>query len=188
MSKIQASQENPIDRVIVQICEGVSDSFYVTNHSPNILTTYSLIAGIVAIFGVLNGSSVQFTAGVVVSYFFDCLDGYFARKYGMVSEFGDYYDHVKDAVVVFLLKTALFYRYPNQTKWAIPLFSVMMYLMAMHIGCQQHFVEGKGSETIDMYMTLCPKRDLIYLTRFFGSGTYYLFLIMYFNYTMYMNK
>ena len=34
-----------------------------------------------------------------ISYFFDVLDGIYAREYNMVSEFGDYYDHIKDIVV-----------------------------------------------------------------------------------------
>ena len=31
-----------------------------------------------------------------VGYFFDCMDGHFARKYNMVTEFGDMYDYITD--------------------------------------------------------------------------------------------
>ena len=41
----------------------------------------------------------------IFAYIFDCLDGYVARTYNMVTKFGDYYDHVTDVLklVVFLI-------------------------------------------------------------------------------------
>jgi len=35
----------------------------------------------------------------LISYMFDCWDGYYARKYNMESKFGDYYDHVSDMFI-----------------------------------------------------------------------------------------
>ena len=32
----------------------------------------------------------------IISYFFDCMDGCYARKYKMTSKFGDYYEHIVD--------------------------------------------------------------------------------------------
>jgi phosphatidylglycerophosphate synthase len=49
-----------------------------------------------------------------ISYFFDCCDGYYARKYNMCTKFGDFYDHVKDWVINFLFIGLLIYRNKNK--------------------------------------------------------------------------
>ena len=40
---------------------------------------------------------------LLIFYFMDCLDGHFARKYNMVTVFGDYFDHFVDILSLSLL-------------------------------------------------------------------------------------
>ena len=32
-------------------------------------------------------------------YIFDCIDGFYARKYNMTTVFGDWYDHISDILI-----------------------------------------------------------------------------------------
>lgn len=44
----------------------------------------------------------------VLSYVFDCIDGQYARLYGMTTDFGDMYDHISDVVVTVLVYIVAF--------------------------------------------------------------------------------
>jgi len=35
---------------------------------------------------------------LMISYYFDMMDGYIARKYDQVTEFGDWFDHISDLI------------------------------------------------------------------------------------------
>lgn len=65
---------------------------------PNVLTFFSLIAGIGS--GVLFATGHWAWAAIVFqcSYFFDCLDGKVARLLGIASEFGKKLDFIADSI------------------------------------------------------------------------------------------
>ena len=46
-----------------------------------------------------------------ISQVFDVFDGYLARRYNMSSKFGDYFDHIADAIKTILLFYILFIKY-----------------------------------------------------------------------------
>jgi hypothetical protein len=62
--------------------------------TPNGITTLSLIFGIASAYYLYKGKIYMFALLYTISYFFDVMDGHFARKYKMVSKGGDYYDNV----------------------------------------------------------------------------------------------
>lgn len=41
--------------------------------------------------------------GFLIGYLFDCLDGYYARKYDQCTNFGCYFDHINDIIMTLLL-------------------------------------------------------------------------------------
>ena len=47
----------------------------------------------------------------MLGYYFDCIDGPMARKYNMVTVFGDYYDHGTDIICFTLVNYYYFTLY-----------------------------------------------------------------------------
>ena len=191
MRKIPGELENPIDNVLLNLSEWLCPFLYKTGHTPNMITTYSLIMGVLSCYFLWKGQVFLFGICYAMSYFFDCVDGHFARKYHMETEFGDMYDHIKDVSVYIILIIVIYMKCSKNI--SIPLvilFLVFTYLMTMHMGCQQRNYldddeEPDHSKFLNTTRSLCPNKDDIKWTRFFGSGTYNLFLILMISYICY---
>ena len=108
--KIPKKYENPYNNIILEICEYISPTIYKLNITPNIITTIGVICTILSIYKFCHNQKYQAAIFWYLQYFFDCLDGYIARKYNMETEFGDYYDHITD-VLGYLSISYLFYCY-----------------------------------------------------------------------------
>jgi phosphatidylglycerophosphate synthase len=184
MRKINNEYENPIDDILLDLSEFVSPFFHNLGFNPNGLTFLSLITGVLSIYFLYKQQIIIFAILFFTSYFFDCLDGHFARKYDMVTKFGDLFDHYKDSFVAILLAVMLFYNYKNNKYilLAILLFIFLIVSSSIHMGCQQ--VLYNGTYTEDEYLDYLKPilhwlkfdneekcKDLIKYTRFFGSGT-----------------
>lgn len=175
MRKVASAFENPFDDVLLHVAEAVCPLFRATGHTPNVITTYSCIAGAYALFALYKRQFAHFGIAWAVSYFFDCLDGHFARKYHMVTEFGDYYDHISDAVQAGIaMILILSYKPPLKL---VVLLMVTMYLSLKHFGCQERLYkasphyDGVAAATLDAYESMCPQQSDIAWTRLFGAGT-----------------
>ena len=95
---------NPIDNILIDLSIYVGKplskySFF----TPNVFTTMSLVISLVGIYLIYNEIYKIGAILVFIGYFFDCLDGNFARAYNMVTHFGDLYDHISDLVKYILL-------------------------------------------------------------------------------------
>jgi hypothetical protein len=185
MRKIDRSLENPIDNVLLDMCEYISPALRSSGHTPNILTTYSLITGVLSAVALYKGRIGLFVVLYMLSYFFDCADGHYARKYDMVTRFGDLYDHIKDASVSLLIAFIIYKRYkPLVQLWMVILFVILFILMNVHMGCQQKNMEpgvkknGVETETLDSTIILCRQSSWIHVTKYFGVGTFQILTIL----------
>lgn len=183
MRKIESNHENPIDDIFLHITEIISPFLYTTGHTPNIITTYSFISGLISLYFLYNGNSIYFALYYMLGYFFDCVDGYFARRYAMTSKYGDLYDHFTDIVVNGLVYFYIFNKvrdFKTLTSLKISLvigLVVLSYLAFSHIGCQQKMLEKEvHDESLDVLQKLCPDKDHIKMSRFFGTGTLNLYI------------
>jgi len=179
MRKVSRLYENPIDNLFINIADAVSDSFHRTGHTPNVITTYSALCGVFAIRAVESGALIQFIVSMTLCYFFDCLDGFMARKYNQETVFGDLYDHVKDIVVVCGVISVVLRKYGRQVV-NLKVFAVaacLFALMMVNFGCQQQRFDRGYNETLDVFKPLCRCPDYIRITRMFGSGTMIVVLI-----------
>lgn len=182
--KIPDHLDDPFDNMLYRICDKLSHPFYLTNHTPNMITTYSLITGILACYFLYKEKIYLFISFYLLSYFFDCFDGYFARRYKMTSKFGDIYDHVKDTIVNLLLVFVIFYKYYQSITLANVIIIVILFtLFTMHMGCQQKYYKSTNgdsnhSETIDAYEVMCENKEHLRYTRFFGPGMLTVFVVM----------
>ena len=190
MRKIPCDLENPIDNVIYDLSNRLCPFFYKTGHTPNMITTYSLIMGLLSCYFLWKGQVVLFGVCYAISYFFDCMDGHFARKYKMTSKFGDMYDHIKDVAVYLILIIVIYIKCSKNINIPlILLFLVFTYLLIMNTGCQQKNCtkdeNPDDSKSLNITRSLCPNKDAIKWTRYFGAGSYTLFLILIISYICY---
>ena len=171
VNKIPRDLDNPFDNLFNDLAEWVSESFYATGHTPNMITTYSLIFGLLSIYFLSKNNVLLFFVCWITSYFFDCFDGYFARKYSMTSQFGDYYDHIKDTFVSVLLYYYV-YTHFKITTLDIYVLIIATVLMHIHLGCQQIYTrKDDNTEYLDKFQGMCPDISFLEWSRYFGPGT-----------------
>jgi phosphatidylglycerophosphate synthase len=187
MSKLHSDDENPVDHVLLKGCDYLLPYFKKLNFTPNGLTTLSNIFSIMGIYSFTQNLPIQFYVFIWLGYFFDCMDGHYARTYKMTSKFGDYYDHISD---VFLLLVFAYFVYKYYGKYftlstlsgQVFILSslIVLYLMGKHIGCQEKIHEENGddleqSHSLAILKNLCPNEADVKWTRYFGIGSGFLY-------------
>lgn len=169
MRKIPKEIENPIDNIIIDIAEHFCPSFKSLKFTPNDITTLSLITGLIAAYFLYKDNIPMFSVFFILSYFFDCMDGFYAREYNMVTNFGDKYDHYKDAIVNILIVVVFIYRYKSLLGSMLIILALIPYLI--QLGCQEKVYERPDSPSLSELKNMCPRKTDIRYTRYLGGGT-----------------
>jgi len=182
MRKISSNYENPIDNFLYIIIENISDTVHKYNISPNMITTFSNINALIGIYYLYKRNFILGAIFYFIAYFFDCLDGYIAIKYNLVTKFGDYYDHISDFIKLFLYFYVLYIINPTLFIQLIPLYIILILFLLLHLHYQELLYSKKNeSDTLFWINYIIPtclkpknkeqlKINLSY-TRFFGCGT-----------------
>jgi len=177
MRKIDSILDNPIDNFFIYLAEVSSPFLYKTGHTPNIITTYSFISGLASLYFLYLDKRREFAFFFVLNYIFDCFDGYFARRYDMITPFGDFYDHVTDILIPFGMLVILGIKYYQRRSFprlsVLILLGSLIFLTLVQFGCQQKHIsdDKKIEESLDKLIPLCPNKERIHISKFFGSGT-----------------
>lgn len=182
---IPKKDECPTDVLMNEIADMLSPTFKKLGFTPNQITSLSLIFGILAVLALWKKRIIAFAVLYIISYFFDCMDGYYARKYKMTSEIGDWYDHIKDIIVGLLVFAVILIRYKCSVKMWV-LISVFMLvftiLLGMFVGC--HAKVYKEGNSTNFLKAFCPGKtreenikSMQYL-KYFGTGTWTMILII----------
>ena len=183
MRKISSEYENPWDNIMIGLSESLCPMFYSIGFNPNMITTLSNISCIITILLLLNCNYYWAALFLLISYFFDCLDGHFARKYNMVTVFGDYYDHISDLLKILGVLITLYYIDKEKFIKVIPVIILLGILMSIHMGCQESLYGTNESVTLEPTRQLCPVSNInnkdsvqnaLSSTKYFGCGTFYL--------------
>lgn len=184
MSKLPSSMENPFDDLIIKGCDTVSTFIRETipDITPNNITTISFLMGGIGVYFLHKRNIFLFSVFFLLFYILDCLDGFYARKYDMVTRFGDLYDHTKDAVIFLVIMYIVFKNYKDKIGIKLGIFFMLaLFFMNLHISLQQCIYSetnrDKIPETIDFFSGVCPDKKWIQYTRFFGTGTFCLIII-----------
>lgn len=184
MGKIPDEHECPIDVILCKLGHKLAPTFKKLNFTPNCITTLSLIFGILSAIALWKGYVWLFAILYFISYFFDCMDGLYARKYKMTSKFGDWYDHIKDGVVITILLVVIYYRYRNRCSSGtavvlVTLLIVMSVLTLAFVGCQAK-TSAKSGDSMNLHTKLCvgdPYKNLKWI-RYMGTGVWTLVFIV----------
>lgn len=136
--KIPPEYENPIDNILLDLCEeaiSICKRFKIT---PNAITLFRILIGILTIYN-FNFSCNYFypITGTAIFYWFDCLDGHLARSTNQVTVLGDYLDHYADICFFISLLASMFIKkYTNKLIICIIIICIS-YLSFIHLGLQQ---------------------------------------------------
>ena len=197
MRKLNIKYENPIDNFIYIFVEQMAPYMNEFNISPNMITTIGNMSWIYGIYLIYNDEFYFGSLFFALSYYFDCLDGYVARKYNKLSIFGDYYDHISDMIKGFSYIFILFYKNSKLFFKFIPLIIIFSILVTIHLSYQEKLYNKKNnSPTLTFLHNFVPEflqtnnknniKKRLSFTRFFGTGTWNLLLsliIIYFGFS-----
>lgn len=179
--KIPEELECPNDNIVRQICDNTACYYKYMNMTPNNLTTLSLITGLLSVWSFYKSKYVYACALFLLSYYFDCIDGIYARKYNMQSVFGDYYDHFSDYLKMILLIGVAIYKLSECKQlgtlhiFILVVVVISFILMLIQLGCQEVYHNEKHSPSLSFFKNLCYNKDkpedIMAITKFFGCGT-----------------
>lgn len=184
--KTNSENEGPIDTFLYKICENISEFFYKTGHTPNTITTYSFILGLASAYFYYHNHLFLFAICFIVSYLFDCLDGYMARKYNMKSDFGEYYDSISDGTVIVLLLYIVYIKhYHKLNSLLLFIFATFVILLNLELSCQEKIINNENPTVFKKTLReLCPEtivsKDNSYFSylRWFSPATFNLVFML----------
>ena len=153
--------------------------------TPNGVTWLSNISSLIALVFLWNKNLLLFFVFWHMNYWFDCMDGYMARKYNMVSDYGDMIDHVGDWASLVGICVILAYKYKLFKNWqkniGYILFAGISLIMSfIHAGCTERIAEKnkvkfKKSKTLEPTKGACLDTKWLNFTKFWGIGNSNLF-------------
>jgi len=183
MRKLESKYDGIIDNLISFFIP--SHSKYLNNLTPNQITTISVFFSILTIF--FYYKKYYLIAGItfILSYIYDCLDGYHARRKNMITKKGDWYDHITDVLFNNLIFLMIFNNF-RKTKYLIYICIIFIFLLittSIHFGCQEQIYKKKNkfkSTYFNSFISQClnkknPSKILQY-SRYFSSGMLILYM------------
>lgn len=192
--KIPIKYNNKIDRVVFgKLTHPVIDWGYKNNWTPNFFTTLSFMFQLLSIYYLRTLNPIVFSFFYILGYYFDCVDGPMARKYDMVTVFGDYYDHGTD-MICFAIANYYYITVYNLFNHNFILFSYLFMSLGLlkYIGLQEKYYDSKKGDierSPFLYWTtiLIKKNETIKMYRYFSFTVFVIFFssipaqIYYFN-------
>jgi phosphatidylglycerophosphate synthase len=179
--KLPEYYDDPVDLLYLSYSEKLNPYFKQLGFTPNGITTLSFIFGLITVWLYYKQQYILAGLSYIVSYFFDVMDGNFARTYKMTSQFGSLYDSVSDVTVVILL-AYLFITNKHFGKNGLYIKMIMTLLLigllmifGYHYSCQDKYYEehrnnSDDKTTTNMPLPKCFDHNHMYYTRYFGTG------------------
>jgi phosphatidylglycerophosphate synthase len=178
-NKVPDKYENFFDLLILNFIDTHIDKYKQLNFTPNKLTFMAFITGLLAAYLIYKKQYKYAAFMFLLSYYFDLVDGKFARKYNMVTKMGDYLDHGSDYIKTILLFVALYYDDTNKFKRLIPLFLLFLLLIVFGAFIQETlFQKDKSiiSKIAEFKFSEKFAINNISLLKYIGFGTGHLLL------------
>ena len=156
----------------------MNPTFYRLGMTPNMLTALSILFGVFTFVAFLKEQYVVASVLFWISYLFDCCDGNFARKYRLVTKFGDKLDHMNDLFRNGLVLALIMWKDLNRIHFFF-IVCILIMLTAYHMSCQElNYDKPEESATLN-FVQLCKDKRHIRWTRYGGCGTLVIFMTIY---------
>ena len=182
--KVPECMENQVDAVLVNIAEPLS--VLIQKISPhitaNIITAIGLVIGVACIACITKGYYLAAFGLYWLCYFFDVLDGYYARKYDMITKFGDYFDHFRDVFINVIVCWLIWWKLEDPSLRNIFIITLIVFLIGMlsHFGCQeQNATVTEHNDCLSILKPLVKHKEYISFTKYFGCGTFILVISLF---------
>jgi phosphatidylglycerophosphate synthase len=169
-----------IDSIMYSIVDPLDKVFRKFNFNPNMITTISIIFGIIGLYFFYKGSyfSIPFYFMYIL---LDYSDGYFARKYDMVTDFGDYYDHIRDGVfIITLIILFLVKIYKNKKHKKNLIFILILVLFYSCISFSSYMCtekDQKHNDSMNWAKNMCVYEEFFKRNKFIDIGS--LFVVVF---------
>ena len=173
--KLKIEHEDPINNILSVFVDCIAPVFYKLNITPNQVTLLSFVLSLSSVYYLLKNNLRMAALLWGMSYFFDCLDGYMARRYKLFSKYGDYYDHFSDTIGYL----GLIYVLWRQKKYnTIKILLFMLIPLKIHLSCRENIYDKKEeSETLNIIDTCLDPLNTIKYSRWFGDGFHNLLIV-----------
>ena len=178
VNKIPTELENPIDVILYNQVDKDLDFYKKLGLTPNGLTTISLVLSLLSIYNFHYDNYFLAALLFFIGYYFDCADGKMARKYNMISEFGDLYDHISDTIKILVL-FFIIYKKSFDKFLKILIVSILLLILFLNFIICQNTIQQKINKNFVKYNFIdnfniigsdnCEEK--IKYLKYFGSGT-----------------
>jgi len=145
---------NPVDKLFNYIGDKMNPVLYNFGFTPNTLTTLSLLFAISSMYLFYIDYRIIASVFFIINYFFDVIDGQFARNYNMVTEFGDLYDHITDCSILVILLIIMYKKNSKLFIKLIPIMLILGILSLSDLGCTQ-LIRTEKSKSIGFTSNFC---------------------------------
>ncbi len=172
-NKIPNEYENIVDLNIMKFINSHIHIYKKLGFTPNKLTIMAMITAILTLYLIHKKEYKYAAIFFLISYYFDSADGKFARKYNMVTKFGDYFDHGVDTLKYILIIIFLYKDDPEKIKRIVPLVAFILLICGFHILVQETLFEKEKNKSIIGIIKLNKQfaENNLYLIKYFGCGT-----------------
>ena len=199
MRKIPNHLENPIDNIYYYYVKKIAARLYKKKITPNQITTVGNIIGFIGLYLLYKKMYLSIALFYMIRYFFDCLDGYYARTHNLVSIFGDYYDHYSDLIIFISYLWILFLNNPRLFMYSLIIIGILFIGLCIHLYYQEiYYANMHEAPTINIIQKIIPsfikpknKKDLeqkLKYSRLFGCGTFTLTITIIIIYYYFFDK
>lgn len=181
MRKISRDKDNFIENIFIDISELLCPLFKYFHFTPNMITGINIICSILCLYYLYIEKYNLGVLFLILTYLFDALDGFYARKYKMETYFGDLLDHYTDYIFyIGLYYLILFKIHFKNNKYFLIILCILTINTIMHLSCIELFnpASPEVNTQLSQLIKFCPNKKCIYYTKYFGTGTLILFLII----------
>jgi phosphatidylglycerophosphate synthase len=178
-NKLPTYYDDPVDLFYKRYIDILNPHFKKAGMTPNMITSISFFFGLLTCYLYYKSNYILAGLSYIISYFFDTMDGYFARLYGMGSVFGSYYDSVSDNIVVLII-VYMFYNKSGYIKpWIKPTIFFILLFFALgciyQMSCQEKYTKKTQEEHVSDGLAFlnnvkCKDFENMKYTRYFGPG------------------
>tara|TARA_Y100001958_G_C21219245_1_gene544621 strand:- start:1243 stop:1809 length:567 start_codon:yes stop_codon:yes gene_type:complete len=181
MRKIHRSKDNPIENIFIDISELLCPLFKYFHFTPNMITGINIICSILCLYYLYIEEYKLGVLFFILTYLFDALDGFYARKYKMETHLGDLLDHYTDYIFYIGLYYLLLFKIPfKNTQNVLIVLFILSFTSIMHLGCIEHYnISPSNVNTqLSQLTKFCPDKKYIHYTKYLGPGTLILVIIL----------
>jgi phosphatidylglycerophosphate synthase len=177
-NKIPDKYENIFTQLIRKFADSQLELYKKLSLTPNKITLLSFITGLLCAYLVYKKQYKYAAFMFLLSYYFDTVDGKFARKYNMATKMGDYLDHTSDYIKTIILIIVLYYDNPKRFKKLIPIFVILLLMLTFYMGIQETLFERDKSVLGLLKFDKKFANNNLYLVKYFSCSSVHLIMAL----------